>query len=79
MEGKVTPGSFQFSLLFSPPPSTLPFSDEFLLKIGSAGYGKGNRTYRGETGKSGLLVAQRKGIGLIRGLQAPIPYLLMCR
>lgn len=78
MEGKVTPDSFQFSLLFSPP-STLPFSDEFLLKIGSAGYGKGNRMYRVETGKTGLLRAQRKGIGLIRGLQAPIPYLLMCR
>lgn len=43
MQGKVTPGSSQLSIL-SPPlsPSTLPFSDEFLLEIGCTRQGKGN-------------------------------------
>lgn len=43
MEGKVTPGSSLLSILFLFSPSTLPFSDEFILETGCTRYGKGNK------------------------------------
>lgn len=49
--GRSHPAPFSVAFFFFSP-STLPFSDEFLVKIGRAGYGKGNRMYRVESGKA---------------------------